>query len=610
MKNIYSLVLLVMLSFTVAEAATITWNGAAGNSDWHVAGNWIGGVKPGPADYAYISGAYTVNISTSESIQHIRIVNAILNITASGELNCDGATAPGIWAQGDVNNMGTINISNVTNFPGIQLTNKSFVNDGTLVIDGVSKEGVWLTASAVFDNNGNISTNNIGTHGLHVGATTCTFNNNSGAILNIGNLGAVSSRGIFNSGTIVSSSGATINIDNTSLAAIQTSGTSMFTNGGMLSIGVNTACANHGINNAGSFVNTGNCTIEDIAFSAVLNADGSSFDNSGTLSITDDGSLAFNNPGTGTFTNSGIIEGEGIFTISSSIFTNTGTIAPGFSPGTQTYQGGFSNGTLEIELASATDFDELVFSGGGSSDFAIGGTLNVSLLGGYTPAIGETFKIVTSTPGYTGTFASISYPTASTEWKIDYNSSDITIEYLGIVLPVNLIDFKAIAKGEMVVLEWATAQEQNSEGYTLQRSIDAKLWSDMAWIDSKQSNASNIQKYAYLDQSPMSGMNYYRLIQKDVDGKVTFLPVASATINEAVDVVVELYPNPVANLLNIKSQNIDDIRSIKIYNAAGMQMDVVRVNVSSIDISAFPVGQYWVEVQSNASTKTYSIIKR
>ena len=162
----------------------------------------------------------------------------------------------------------------------------------------------------------------------------------------------------------------------------------------------------------------------------------------------------------------------------------------------------------------------------------------------------------------------------------------------------------------MVVLEWATAQEQNSEGYTLQRSIDAKLWSDMAWIDSKQSNASNIQKYAYLDQSPMSGMNYYRLIQKDVDGKVTFLPVASATINEAVDVVVELYPNPVANLLNIKSQNIDDIRSIKIYNAAGMQMDVVRVNVSSIDISAFPVGQYWVEVQSNASTKTYSIIKR
>lgn len=610
MKNIYGIMLLLVWSYSVAEAATITWNGAAGNSDWHDAGNWIGGVKPGPADYAYISGAYTVNLSTSESIQHIRIVNAILNITASGELNCDGATAPGIWAQGDVNNMGAINISNVTNFPGIQLTNKTFVNDGTLVVDDVSKEGIWLTANAVFDNNGNISTNNIGTHGLHVGATTCTFNNNSGAVLNIGNLGAVSSRGIFNSGTIVSSGGATINIDNTALAAIQTSGTSMFTNGGMLSIGVNAACANHGINNAGSFMNTGNCTIESIAFSAILNADGSSFDNSGTLSITDDGSLAFNNPGTGTFSNSGNIVGEGTYIISPSIFTNTGTIAPGFSPGTLTYQGGFSNGTLEIELASATSFDELLFSGGTSGDYVIDGILNVSTIGGYTPVIGDTYQMITSTPGYTGTFTTVNYPTASSEWKINYNATNITIEYLGLILPVHLIDFKAQTKGKMIALEWSTAKELNNEGYTLQRSTDAKLWNEIAWIDSKQSNASNIQQYDYLDQTPKVGTNYYRLIQRDMDGKVTILPVTSARISEAVDVEVELFPNPVANLLNINSQNIDLINSIEIYNALGMKMDVVRVSVSSIDISGLPVGQYWVEVQSNGSAKTYSIIKR
>ena len=55
------------------------------------------------------------------------------------------------------------------------------------------------------------------------------------------------------------------------------------------------------------------------------------------------------------------------------------------------------------------------------------------------------FDFLIPNSGYTGTFATINYPTASSEWTIEYNPMGLTVEYLGVVLPVNLIDFKAIA---------------------------------------------------------------------------------------------------------------------------------------------------------------------
>ena len=81
------------------------------------------------------------------------------------------------------------------------------------------------------------------------------------------------------------------------------------------------------------------------------------------------------------------------------------TIAPGASAGTMSLTGALTinAGGLEIELESDPVLDMLDVTGA----VALGGALDVLLLGGYTPADGAQFSIMTAGGGITGGFASV-----------------------------------------------------------------------------------------------------------------------------------------------------------------------------------------------------------
>ncbi|TSA34114.1 MAG: hypothetical protein D4R65_06725 [Verrucomicrobiaceae bacterium] len=84
---------------------------------------------------------------------------------------------------------------------------------------------------------------------------------------------------------------------------------------------------------------------------------------------------------------------------------NQGTVAPGNSPGTLTISGNFtqtSTGTLQIQIASPTVFDQLVVSGTAS----LAGTLQVESYGGYQLQYGEQFTFLHA-GSITGQFDSI-----------------------------------------------------------------------------------------------------------------------------------------------------------------------------------------------------------
>ena len=81
-----------------------------------------------------------------------------------------------------------------------------------------------------------------------------------------------------------------------------------------------------------------------------------------------------------------------------------GTLSPGHSIG-QTHVAAnltLSSGSLAIELASAALADTLLVDG----DVALGGTLDISLLGGFTPTPGDNWQIITA-GGIDGTFSSL-----------------------------------------------------------------------------------------------------------------------------------------------------------------------------------------------------------
>ena len=87
---------------------------------------------------------------------------------------------------------------------------------------------------------------------------------------------------------------------------------------------------------------------------------------------------------------------------------NNGTLAPGNSPGTLTINGNFtqsSSGTLEIEVASLTNFDRLLVSGNAS----LAGRLNVLSFGGFNLQYGQQFAFLQA-GSITGDFDSITMP--------------------------------------------------------------------------------------------------------------------------------------------------------------------------------------------------------
>jgi hypothetical protein len=89
-------------------------------------------------------------------------------------------------------------------------------------------------------------------------------------------------------------------------------------------------------------------------------------------------------------------------------------------------------------------------------------------------------------------------------------------------LPIQLASFKAsqVSGSASVKLTWGTASEINNYGFYVQRSsFPTSGFTDLAGGFVAGSGTSlTAKQYAWVDQNPLAGTNYYRLKQVDLDG--------------------------------------------------------------------------------------------
>ncbi len=189
---------------------------------------------------------------------------------------------------------------------------------------------------------------------------------------------------------------------------------------------------------------------------------GGSIEGVGTIDTPDDAATPFINNGhiqgeslTEPITLEGYVKGVG--TIDNAIIT--GTDAPGFSPAS-VLRGSISySGVLEIELGGTnpgSDFDHLNhLIGDGIAN--LGGELQVLLLGGFSPELGDSFEILTAT-SVLSEFDSEILPSLGSglEFDVEYTSSSVLLNVVAADSPgdfngdltVNGIDFLAWQRGE------------------------------------------------------------------------------------------------------------------------------------------------------------------
>ena len=85
-------------------------------------------------------------------------------------------------------------------------------------------------------------------------------------------------------------------------------------------------------------------------------------------------------------------------------------------------------------------------------------------------------------------------------------------------LPVELLYFEGIAYPLFNNLKWATASEQNSSHFNIERTEDGKEWKVIGY-ELAAVNSQSVINYTYLDYYKQDNTVYYRLVQYDVDGE-------------------------------------------------------------------------------------------
>ena len=149
----------------------------------------------------------------------------------------------------------------------------------------------------------------------------------------------------------------------------------------------------------------------------------------------------------------------------------------------------------------------------------------------------------------------------------------------------------SIRENSKVILNWARNKNSRIDFITVERSNSGSEFEVVAVI--KQS-AVKIEN-EWIDEAPPKGRNLYRLRYAGSDGQAVYTNVIAALI--AGDTSFKFYPNPVDNILIIRT---DSALDVQILDAAGK----VRVSQSgvqglqTINVSALEKGLYFLRINN------------
>jgi hypothetical protein len=154
-----------------------------------------------------------------------------------------------------------------------------------------------------------------------------------------------------------------------------------------------------------------------------------------------------------------------------------------------------------------------------------------------------------------------------------------TVRAIPSALPVELLSLSAQCKDENRVVEWVTASEHNSLNFTVQRSEEGVLWSDVQTIGASGNSSSTIH-YTIEDRNTVVSLTYYRLIQTDQDGmQKIYGPILTNCGSENMPFIT--FPNPSTGdfTLLFGSEKISGDALMKVADATGKIVRSIQFNI-------------------------------
>lgn len=181
-------------------------------------------------------------------------------------------------------------------------------------------------------------------------------------------------------------------------------------------------------------------------------------------------------------------------------------------------------------------------------------------------------------------------------------------------LPVELLDFKAEKlENQHVELSWATASELNNDHFVIEKSHENGSFFPVGKVMGA-GTSDEIQTYAFVDESNMQQVNYYRLKQVDLDGTAKYSNIVNVhfELNQ-----LEVYPSPTEGDVFIKYMGeLAGGALVKVTDLSGRILIQKQHHFGStnevlqLDFSTFAKGMYVVLVtKPNGTLETHRVMK-
>lgn len=185
------------------------------------------------------------------------------------------------------------------------------------------------------------------------------------------------------------------------------------------------------------------------------------------------------------------------------------------------------------------------------------------------------------------------------------------------ILPVYLTKFNARNINETGVLTWTSSLEVNASHFEIQRSslvidgndrgetLDKSSMTTLGEVEVTGSRSD----YSFVDQNPLSGINYYRLKMVDLDGSISYSPVRAVEFKQ---LDMDVYPNPFLD--NVIFDLGGSVDKIIIYTASGSMIKAISVKgmkTYQMDLTEINSGIYFAELirSQDSESKMFKLIK-
>jgi GH18 family chitinase len=280
-----------------------------------------------------------------------------------------------------------------------------------------------------------------------------------------------------------------------------------------------------------------------------------------------------------------------------------------------------SNVTLNIDAtsspacASVPTFYRVAYgsgvnipAGNGYRMIVTGGTVGIGFWSGasYPMTYGTYLSI-------TGSNVAGDYP-AIHNWEISSGSSCARLPVIATVgsgcssLPVDFEEVKAEKMDEGARISWKTSWEINNDHFEVQRSEDGINFKGIGIIKGS-GTSSQINQYSFSDADVKAEIIYYRILQRDLDGRISYssVVVLSGLKNEML-----ISPNPFSFSINIQIPFSSSPITIKVFDLAGnlvLQKEFLAGNTELRIGEELSDGAYILQIFTDEIVRTERIIK-